>query len=168
MTTHGLVATDIDSNTLRKLRATAREQVSRFTCKRLDVTRNFSFSDQYFDGVLCTGTLHLFKPKRLRHVVKETKRVLKPGGQLLFDFATNVRRQRNGETIEHKKGASQYRLTEAKKIWKKTLIGFESRISSHDVPLQKIGTGSRAYFFSSKYLLIHATKKTNENKSCLG
>ena len=45
-----------------------------------------------FDGIFCTGTLHLFEKQTIIKILKEIKRILKRNGKIVLDFATDIER----------------------------------------------------------------------------
>ena len=59
---------------------------------KLNIVEKLPFDSGSFDGVFCTGTLHLFPNKVLGNIVSEISRVLKPRGRVIIDFATNIKR----------------------------------------------------------------------------
>src|SRR3990167_8495721 len=50
-----LIASDIDRKELDRLRNAPKVKIKVF-----DLTNKFPFKDESFDGIFCTGTLHLF------------------------------------------------------------------------------------------------------------
>lgn len=88
-----LVIADIDKKEIKKaIKSLNKKQMSKIKVSIFDMTKKFPFSDESFDGVFCTGTLHLFKEDKLKIIFHEITRVLKPKGKLIIDFAYNVKR----------------------------------------------------------------------------
>lgn len=50
------------------------------------------FADGSFDALVVTGFLYLFPPEMIGKAFTEARRVLKPRGRLIFDFATELQR----------------------------------------------------------------------------
>ena len=74
----------------RKLTAASPETPARFTLG--DITKRLPFEDDSFDSVSCTMVLHHLDDattrgtwERVAHVVREVRRVLKPGGVVVFE-----------------------------------------------------------------------------------
>jgi ubiquinone/menaquinone biosynthesis C-methylase UbiE len=84
-----VVASDIDKSALSKLwHTTPKEYRKKLSIRVFDITERFPFDDASFNGVFCTGILHLFPKQVLKCIVGEITRVLKPGGMVIIDFAT--------------------------------------------------------------------------------
>src|SRR3990167_2199248 len=88
-----VVASDIDESALDKLRQNTPDELrAKLQTEVFDVTKKFPFENDSFDGVFCTGTLHLFPTEILRQILSEIDRILKPSGRILIDFATDIKR----------------------------------------------------------------------------
>ncbi|MCL4387240.1 MAG: class I SAM-dependent methyltransferase [Patescibacteria group bacterium] len=122
-------ASDIDKSALVKLRDyTPPKFRNKLTIKDFDITKKFPFKDSSFDGVFCTGTLHLFPEKVLRKIITEIDRVLKSNGRVLIDFATDIKRiDTNGKLIIFGK-EPLYRLQHAKKVLKENFKNYKLNI----------------------------------------
>jgi SAM-dependent methyltransferase len=156
-TARTVLATDIDETALAELKKT---HLGRRICtRRLDFTKRFPFNDNHFDGVLCTGALHLFKPRQVRRAIKETKRALKPDGALLFDFAFNVKRRQGKTRIAYRKGEAHYTKKTAKTLLKKCLGGFVHEMTESSVEPQLVFDGKKLYRFSCGFFLVNAKKQ---------
>lgn len=96
-----VVAADADKGALSKLwHSTPVKYRKKLSVKVFDLTQAFPFADHSFDGVFCTGTLHLFPKKILRQVISQIDRVLRPNGKVILDFATDVQRiMSNGKSL---------------------------------------------------------------------
>ncbi len=99
-----LVVSDIDKKELDKIqKLVPKEAKSKVKSVPFDLTKKFPFKEKYFDGVFCTGTLHMFSQGVLYHIFGEIYRVLKPKGTVILDFATSVKRtERNKKMIDEK------------------------------------------------------------------
>ncbi|SRR5258706_14162062 len=57
--------------------------------------------DEVFDAVVVTGFLYLFPPELISQVLREARRILVQKGKLVFDFATDLKRNdAEGNVIE--------------------------------------------------------------------
>lgn len=82
-----VVASDVDENALSKLWQTTPEKYrTKLEIKAFDLTNRFPFENNYFDGVFCTGILHIFPRKILEDIIEEADRVLKPDGKIIENF----------------------------------------------------------------------------------
>ncbi len=89
----GVVAADIDRNALDALsRRASGISGTKLVIKPFNMTDKFPFKDNEFDGILCTGTLHLLQKKNISDVLGEMDRVLRPKGTIVLDFSTHVNR----------------------------------------------------------------------------
>src|SRR3989344_7036865 len=81
-----LVAADIDKDSLLKLLDNvSKEKRSKIEIKVFDIAKKLPFADKSFDGVFCTGTLHLFHKRVLDSIISEVDRILKPKGNVIID-----------------------------------------------------------------------------------
>ncbi len=102
-----LIVSDIDKVALNNLlSATPEEKKHKVVSKPFDMTRKFPFEDMSFDGVFCTGALHLFSEAKLRRVFSEIYRMLKPNGMLIADFAADIKRVKDGRQVKDKNSYS--------------------------------------------------------------
>ena len=113
-----LVLGDIDAHEIEKAqKSLSEEQKEKIRIKIFDITTKFPFENSTFDGVFCTGTLHLFTKDKLNFIFQEISRILKSQGKLIIDFATDVKRiLPNGEEALLK-DRPDYSL-----IWKKNEV----------------------------------------------
>ncbi|MBU1198624.1 MAG: class I SAM-dependent methyltransferase [Nanoarchaeota archaeon] len=87
-----VVASDIDKSALSKLwHNTSKKQRSKLEIKVFNIINRFPFEDESFDGVFCTGVLHLFPKEFVKKILSEINRVLKPCSEIIFDFATDIK-----------------------------------------------------------------------------
>lgn len=158
--TDEVVATDIDQNALNKLvRNTPENLRGKLKTQTFDITEPFPFENNSLDGVFCTGTLHFFAKDQLDHIVKEIDRVLKPGGQLIIDFATDVKRVLPNGELYRRENETQRTQKEAKELLKSLLQNYSIDIIESRVPEEKVTVGNITYTFSCNFLLISVQKK---------
>lgn len=122
-----VVGGDIDAESLDVLRKKARRAYGNLRLIKFDAFgKEFPFRDESLDVVVSTGLLYLFPEVMVQRVVDESRRVLRPGGRLIFDFATEIeRRGFDGRLI---RGATEvdYKLNEGVSLVKRVLAdGFE-------------------------------------------
>ncbi len=88
-----VVAGDIDESAISKLwHNTPEEYKAKLDTKAFNITKKFPFEDNSFEGIFCTGTLHLFPKEVLQKIISEIDRILKPNGKVIIDFATDIKR----------------------------------------------------------------------------
>ncbi len=88
-----VVATDINEKELKELEEECpKELKNKLKIKCMDITEKFPFEQNTFDGIFCTGTLHLFDIQTIKTILNEIERVVKNGGKILLDFATDISR----------------------------------------------------------------------------
>lgn len=155
-----VVATDIDAGALEKIQRIAPKELStKLLIQTQDITKPFPFENNSFDGIFNTGTLHLFPQTILDQIIKESYRILKPGGLFIFDFATDVKRIKdNGTHIG--KSSIEYTQKEARTLLDKLLNmhGYRSQFILCKVPTERVTVGDESYDFSCNYWLIIAKK----------
>ncbi len=107
------------------IRATARRLRSpRISVRAIDLRKRHPFAGASFDGVLCTGTLHLLRPAIVKRALCETDRVLRPGGFLVLDFATETQRRYPGGPWARTPGEPRYTREKAERLLRGTLRGY--------------------------------------------
>ena len=155
-----VVATDKDEDALARLRASAPQKYEgKLETKVLDATQKFPYADNSFDGVFCTGALHLFPTKVFRRIAEEIGRVVKPRGKVVIDFATDVKRILPNGSSYTVEGEPQYALTEAKKLIRDVFKNYELRMQESEAPEENIEEAGRKYKFSCRFILVEAVKK---------
>lgn len=155
-----VVASDIDRGALSKLwHLTPKEFRSKLKIKAFNILDKFPFRDKTFDGVFCTGTLHYFSSTILKSILSEIDRVLKPDGQIISDFATDIKRILPDGRLYIKKGTPQYKLAQTKTLIKNLFRNYNVQIIESEIPKEIVNKPDLSYKFSCKFLLISATKK---------
>ena len=121
-----LVVSDIDRQALKKIVTNIPAPMKhKVRSKAFDIREKFPFSDNSFNGVLCTGTLHLFSETRLEKIFSEIGRILKPGGMLVIDFATDIKRVKDGMRV---KDRNSYSTASATKLIARFLKDYKVKI----------------------------------------
>ena len=86
-----VTAIDIDDIELKALRKNCPASlINKLYTKTVDITQEFPFHNETFDGVFCTDTLHLFDKETLSKIFQELRRVLKPNGKIIIDFLITI------------------------------------------------------------------------------
>lgn len=155
-----VVAFDIDESALSKLEAvTPQELRKKLTIQSGNVTDRFPFEDGLFDGVFCTGTLHLFPEKVLRHITTEIDRVLCSGGSIILDYATDIRRERPDGSLYTVKDEPSLTLEKGIALLKSCFPSFQTNITTASIPPEEvIISPEHRYVFRSNLLLITGKK----------
>ncbi len=155
-----VVASDIDESALNKSEQNTPDKFKqKLQTEVFDITKKFPFENESFDGVFCTGTLHLFPEEILRQIFSEIDRILKPHGRILIDFATDIKRILPDGKFHIRKSEPQYKLDEAAKFLKELLKNYKVQIVESEVPEEEIKTRGFVYKFSCKFILLVADKK---------
>lgn len=155
-----VLAIDIDENELKILEKNCpRELKNKLHTKKVDITDIFPFKDKMFDGIFCTGTLHLFEQEIVIKILKEIKRILKNNGKIILDFATDIERlDKNGKKIIFDKEGS-YNSEEAIDLFKKELIDFSVNIEVSTFSEENLDDDAGYKFIKGNFLVISGTKK---------
>lgn len=155
-----VVASDIDGSALNKLwQNTPNKFKAKLQTKVFDITKKFPFENDSFDGVFCTGTLHIFSRKVLENIVIEINRMLRPGGRVIIDFATNVERIRFDGKSYIIKDEPKYTLADAKTTLRNLFKNYKIQMYESEVPEEILKEANPAYKFSCKFILLVADKK---------
>jgi len=127
--------------------------------KCLILLRDFQLQIVFFDGVFCTGTLHLFPKEILPQVISEINRILKPRGRIVIDSATDIKRVLPDGKLFIRKSEPQYKIKEVTKILRELFQDYKVKIVNSEVPEEEIKTQSLVYKFSCKFILLIADKQ---------
>lgn len=127
--------------------------------KPFDITKRFPLANNSFDGVFCTGTLHLFPRRSLRQIIAEIDRVLKPNGKVVIDFAVDISRTSlngNGRSIIFGK-EPLYTLKEAIIVLKTLFENYKIQIHTSEV-LEDFQGANPPYTLRCKFVVLIAEK----------
>ena len=122
-----VIAIDIDSNELNEIKKNY-PQENKLQIEVIDIIKGLPYNNNSFDSVFCTGTLHLFNKDTISFILNEIKRVLKSGGKIVLDFATDIERlDKNGNKVVFN-GEGNYTSLEAIDLFNKELSDFSLSI----------------------------------------
>ena len=154
-----VTAIDINKEELDCLKNSCpKELLNKLNIELVDITKNFPYEDESFDGAFCTGTLHLFNRDTISFIIKEIERCLKNNGKIVFDFATDIKRyDKDGKEVIFE-GEGCYSSEEAILLFNDLLKDFsfsiqESTFSEDD--LYEAGYNS----IKGNFLIISGYKK---------
>lgn len=154
-----VAVSDIDESALSKLwQNTPKEYKSKLKTEAFDITKKFPFENKSFDGVFCTGTLHLFPKEVLQQIISEIDRVLKPNGRVVIDFATDIRRTSpSGKPITFGK-EPLYTLETAKITLKELFKNYHIEMHESEV-VEDFEAANPPYILNCKFVILIADKK---------
>lgn len=154
-----VVASDIDESALSKLwHNTPKKYRLKLNTKTFDIAKKFPFENSSFDGVFCTGTLHLFSKQVLRQIIFEIDRVLKPNGRVIIDFATDIKRiSPSGKLIIFGK-EPLYTLKNAKRTLKNLFRSYQTQMYESEV-VEDFEAANPQYTLNCKFVILIADKK---------
>ena len=153
-----VVASDIDESALNKLWHNTPERYKpKLETKIFDISKKFPFGDNSFDGVFCTGVLHLFPTNVFRKIAYEIDRVLKPHGRAIIDFATDIKRVLPKGKLIRFGDEPGYDLNKASALLKRVFSNYEIRMYKSKVS-EKMKMGNPSYKFSCNFILLIADK----------
>lgn len=154
-----VIASDIDRSAISKLwHTTPLKYRHKLDTKVFDITnKSLPFKDSSFDGIFCTGTLHLFPKEILKRIVSEIDRLLKSKGRILIDFATNVKRTSlDGKLIIFGK-EPRYRLNEAKIFLGDLFKNYKIKMYESKV-VENFQKANPPYILNCKFIILVADK----------
>lgn len=105
------------------------EQREKVEFVEADLTKTLPFPDIAFDGVFCTGALHMFSADVLKDVMREIDRILKPRGKLILDLATEATKRYNDGRVEIGYEGMNYTTLEAKRLLGNLLVGYAAQFT---------------------------------------
>jgi SAM-dependent methyltransferase len=155
-----LIAVDIDENALQKIvRITPETLRKKLIVQTANVVKPFPFVNDEFDGIFCVGTLHLFPKLIFKCILDEMGRVLKSGGRIIIDFATDIKRIYPDGSLWIVETEPNYTLEEALIFLKEMFKDYEVSITTDKVEPEKVSLNDKEYVFTSKFILLDAIKK---------
>ncbi len=157
--TDHVTAADLDENALAKLVANTPESLKpKLTTAVFDSTEPFPYADGTFDGVFCTGFLHLFPTDILRKIVAEMDRVLRPHGRIILDFSADLLRELPDGRFYTKESEPLYSIEEAIALMKQLFADYQVLMIRSRVPREEIKTLRMTYMFSCRFVIVQADK----------
>lgn len=121
-----VVAIDYDVEELKQLKEqTNKSLLDKLTIQKVNILERFPFEDEEFDGIFCTGTLHLFNKDQLKNILGEMNRVLKYNGLIILDFATDIVRLDENNNRVYIDGEGGYTTDEAEELFKTYLNNYD-------------------------------------------
>lgn len=157
---NSLTAIDISDIDLKTLKDNCPDYlVDKLNILVVDITKEWPFSNASFDGVFCTGSLHLFNKDTIIYILNEIMRVLKPGGKIILDFATDIKRLDKDNNIIIFDNEVNYTTDEAISFFNTQLkdFNFNIKLSSFSETNLDSSTGYRNIY--GNFLIISGSKK---------
>ena len=152
-----VVAIDINSSELDELKRNY-SQNNKLQTEVVDITREFPYADSTFDSIFCTGTLHLFDKKTIIFILNEIRRVLKPNGKIVLDFATDIERiDKDGNKVLFD-GEGSYSSFEARSLFNKELSDFSLNIEESTFEETNLDDSTGYNSIKGKFLIIVGEK----------
>lgn len=154
-----LLAIDINEQDLQFLKKDCLiGQEKKLYTKKVDITQPFPFDDETFDGIFCTGTLHLFNEDTIRNILTEINRVLRENGVIVLDFATDILRlNADGNNVVFD-GEGHYDTQQALELFKSSLAKFDINIEISSFKEENLGSNVRYNVISGNFLIISGKK----------
>lgn len=130
--------------------------------KKVDITKRLPFQEEEFDGIFCTGTLHLFDRKTIKKILMEIKRILKRDGKIILDFATDIERldQYGKKVIFAKEGS--YQKEDAILFFQKELNDFILDIEVASFCEECLESSAGYQSIKGNFLIIKGSKKQED------
>lgn len=154
-----VVASDIDESALSKLWYNApQKHRKKLSIKKFNIIGRFPFKNNSFDGVFCTGTLHLFPKKILRKIISEIDRVLKPKGRVIIDYATNIKRTLSDGKLLVFGSEPLCLLGEAKAILRRFFKNYQIKMYESKF-VDDVKKANPPYVMNCKFIILIADKK---------
>ena len=154
-----LTAVDIDGAALKKLKAHVSGRDTVLKTQIADITKKLPFQDHSFDGVLCTGSLHLFSKSVLRKIFPEIHRVLKQSGKFVIDFAVDIKRQYQNPTAGAKKIKPNYTLRSAKALLETLLKDYNIQMYTSEFADDVSNIEEFGFITKGKFILVVGEKR---------
>lgn len=154
-----VTASDVDESALSKLwYNTPDEYKHKLRIEPFNIAKKFPFKNESFDGVFCTGTLHLFPKSILQNIISEINRIVKRNGRVIIDFAVDIKRTSpDGELVVFGK-EPLYTLEDAKIILRNLFINYRIKMCESEV-VEDFEAANPPYILNCKFIIMIADKK---------
>ena len=150
-----VTAIDIDNSELESLEENCpKDLLDKLYTKAVDITQKLPFQDEAFDGVFCTGTLHLFDRDTIIKILQEIKRVLKTKGKIVLDFATDIKRLDKKQNQVVFEGEGNYTTNEAVSLFEEELKEFSLNIGVATFMEENLDDDAGYNYISGNFLVI--------------
>lgn len=150
-----VVAVDINEEELKELEEKCpKELKDKLNIKSMDITKRFPFEENTFDGIFCTGTLHLFDVETIKTILKEIKRILKNNGKILLDFATDISRLDSNNNLVVFDNEGNYTVEQAIKLFENNLKNFIINIEVASFKEENLEERTGYNSIDGKFLII--------------
>ena len=150
-----VTAIDIDNSELEFLEENClKDLLYKLYTKAVDITQKLPFQDETFDGVFCTGTLHLFDRDTIIKILQEIKRVLKTKGKIVLDFATDIKRLDKKQNQVVFEGEGNYTTNEAVSLFEEELKEFSLNIGVATFMEENLDDDAGYNYISGNFLVI--------------
>lgn len=150
-----VVAIDIDESELKCLKVNCPKKYANKLCtKVVDITQELPFQEATFDGIFCTGTLHLFDSETIIKIFQEIKRVLKVNGKIILDFATDVKRLDKNKKRVVFDGEGSFTTEEAISLFKEQFQDFSLNIEIASFREDNLSDDTGYNYISGNFLVI--------------
>jgi len=155
-----VVAVDIDESALQKLvRITPDFLKNKLSIKTMNVTERFLLKNADFDGVFSVGTMHLFPKAVFKNIVSEIDRILKPGGRIIIDFATDIKRTYSDGSLWIVENEPNYSTEEALVFLEEVFQNYKTNFTVETVEPELVKLKEKEYVFTSNFVLVTAIKQ---------
>lgn len=150
-----VTAIDIDNSELESLEEKCpKDLLDKLCTKTVDITQKLPFQDETFDGIFCTGTLHLFDRDTIIKILQEIKRVLKTKGKIVLDFATDIKRLDKNQNQVVFEGEGNYTTDEAVSLFEEQLKEFSLNIGVATFMEENLEDDAGYNYISGNFLVI--------------
>jgi len=124
----------------------------------VNLTKNWPFSDNSFDGIFCTGTLHFFNKEELAKIFQKMDRVLKPGGKVILNVGTNITRVMPNKEILVHPNEPQYELSDARDFLETSFREYDAQFFVEPPESFDYMDANPPFTYTSSVLLMSAQK----------
>jgi len=101
---------------------------------------------------------NLFPKQVFKNIFDEIERVLKHGGRIIIDFATDIKRAYPDGSLWIVENEPNYTLKEALIFLKEAFKGYKVNIITDKVDPEKVKLDDKEYIFTSNFILMDAVK----------
>lgn len=154
-----VVALDIDASALSKLwHSTPEDLREKLVIQTSNVVEPLPFENTSFNGVFCTGTLHMFPRQILQGITAEFDRVLRSGGSIILDYATDIRRELPDGSLHKVVGEPNLTLEEGKQWLQDCFDKYSLTFVTSAMAPEEVVMPGRRWMFSSNFIFLTGIK----------
>lgn len=156
---HSVTAQDIDLGSLSKLwHNTPIDLRGKLETIQSNIVNPLPFSNNSYDGIFCSGLLHLFPKHILINILSEINRVLKNNGNLIINLAADIERIGLDGNLVTFGDEPLYSVIDTKKLYQELLPNYSISFHTGKTIKEKVLEAHPPHTFQCELVIVEAIK----------